>query len=78
MVFTDGSCILGDVPRLRSAGWSVVVLSKEGAILAEAWGAVPPSLCPPQTARAGEDYAAVVALTEAIGNYQLLVDCKGT
>jgi len=78
LVFTDGSCIFGDFPQLRCAGWAVIVLSPTGEVIAQAWGAAPPSLMPSQTARAGEDYAAAVALTEIIGNFHLLIDCKGT
>ena len=78
LVFTDGSCIFGDFPTMRCAGWAAIVMSPEGAIIAQAWGALPPALMPWQAVRVGEDYAAVVALTEIIGNFHLLIDCKGT
>ena len=78
LAFTDGSCIFGDFPTMRCAGWAVVVMSPEGAIIAQAWVAVPPALMPSQSARSGEDYAAAVALTEIVGNYHLLIDCQGT
>eukprot|EP00959_Pyramimonas_sp_CCMP1952_P124024 2593028-Pyramimonas_sp.AAC.1 len=52
MAFTDGSCIQGKFPTLRSAGWSVIVISPSGQVLARAWGAVSPELLPNQSAHA--------------------------
>eukprot|EP00959_Pyramimonas_sp_CCMP1952_P440230 9216521-Pyramimonas_sp.AAC.1 len=59
LVLTGGPCLNGRFPALRSAGWAVIVMSQEGQVWAQAWGAAPPREMPAQSARAGEDYAAV-------------------
>eukprot|EP00959_Pyramimonas_sp_CCMP1952_P199083 4164140-Pyramimonas_sp.AAC.1 len=66
------------MPALRTAGWSVVVLDAQGAIVAEAWGRVPPSLAPSQSARDGEDFAVAQAARCILGACVLVIDCKAT
>ena len=39
---------------------------------------MPPELLPTQSARTGEDFAAVQVLRGVVGQYELLSDCKGT
>eukprot|EP00959_Pyramimonas_sp_CCMP1952_P349295 7318599-Pyramimonas_sp.AAC.1 len=63
-VFVDGSGLDQAYPRLRTAGWSVVIYDETYKLVAEAWGAVPIAVAPEQLARDGEDYAVKVLTSQ--------------
>eukprot|EP00959_Pyramimonas_sp_CCMP1952_P213667 4470494-Pyramimonas_sp.AAC.1 len=62
----------GTFPSLRSAGWAAIVMPAEGRVIAQAREGVPLLGPPSQTARAGEDSAAVTAHAEIVGSYEIL------
>ena len=79
LVFVDGSGLDQDHPRLRTAGWAVVIYDNQRRFRAAAWGAVPLAEGPDQLPRDGEDFAVKMLLSVvAGGRYKLHIDCLAT
>ena len=79
-VFADGSCFEAALPRIRSAGWAVVVTDGRGGVLRAIWGRVPSSLAPGQVAKDGEDYAIIAHVEHTLVSpgVHLYGDCAST
>eukprot|EP00959_Pyramimonas_sp_CCMP1952_P026731 561512-Pyramimonas_sp.AAC.1 len=54
-IFIDGSCFGPALPRIRLAGWGVVVTDGRGKVDRAIWGRAPFCPAPAQDARGGED-----------------------
>ena len=55
--FVDGSAFHSRFSGLSRAGWSIIQIDRAGNLIAGAFGVVPRSYAPNQTARDGEDRA---------------------
>ena len=77
-IYLDGSCIFPRYRRLRRAGWAVTCLNERGHCKCAAYGAVPRWFGPEQTARDGEDWAAIMLGQITMGKCHFKSDCKGT
>ena len=78
ILFTDGSALWADCPHLARAGWAVVQVDRFGRLESAAYGPVPLSVAPRQTARDAEDFALNMLTQVAMAPFDVYADCAGT
>ena len=78
ILFTDGSGRFPNVPELRRAGWSIVMVDRFGDFISAAYGPVPFQVAPEQNSRDGEDFAVFMCTQLVMAPFMLYVDCKAT
>ena len=72
-VFLDGSAYCPAVPALRRAGWSIVKLTADGAVLRAAYGPLP---LMPQSVPAAEHWALKMLVKLGAPPWHAITDCK--
>ena len=77
-VFADGSSLYPAVPELRAAGWALVQVAADGALISAVYGDAPPKECPEQTVADGEDYAACMLARFGCPPMRVFFDCAAT
>ena len=75
-VYCDGSSKV--LAGQRYAGWSFVVIGPAGGLCHAAYGPVPGDVCPRQSSRDAEDFAAMRATELILGEFRPRIDCAGT